>query len=804
MNPLVVKDFGVIRNAVVILLALICGAPLCAEGKPDADPTAKRKVVVLGIDALDKRLMDQYMREGRLPNFEKLAQQGHYSPLRSSSPPMSPAAWSTMTTGLNPGRTGIFGFLKRKDGSYEPQLSLVHANEQPVLGGGGTGRWMFALMLALGAFCLSLIVGKVLAIPARTGRKTAQFTAAIGATVMALSIPIAFTSGQVGLAGGALVLVAGLLVFGVGAVISRLHVRLWAVPILTTWVAVFALLDHFPETLPQPVTGRAETTFWDTLGQNGVRCQVIGAPVAWPANDELTNVKLTTGLATPDALGSYHTYTLFTEPHHELAGRLTQMSGRIEGLEFNDDAAPATLAGPPARFDRARWKAWQRGDLTRLPRHEIPFTIERTATGARLVFAEGACEQTSIDIADGEWVRHVKVWFNLGGLSKFAARVSFKLLHGPQQMRLYATPPQFDPDDTPYQFRISWPVEFAAWLAREYGYFQTIGWAEATSALNDNVIDDGTFLETCRFSFDEKRAQILGLLDHSDDWDCLVAFTYEVDRVCHMMWRHMDTAHPAHDPTAPDAWRTAIRDYYELYDALLGEVMAKLPAHTVLMVCSDHGFAPFYRAVNLNRWLRDNGYLVLREDTGDREMGGLFTQKSEYYGPYDWSKSRAYALGLSKIYINMKGREPHGIVNPGAETEALKTEIIRKLMRVRDPERDNAHVFRSVKRREEIWSGPFVGDAGDLQIGFEWGYRVSWATSLGGADEPLIFDNTKNWSGDHCSFDPSVVPGVLFCNRPIDTTGPRLVDVGTTILGHFGAPLPTQRTKHDGRALTIR
>lgn len=334
--------------------------------------------------------------------------------------------------------------------------------------------------------------------------------------------------------------------------------------------------------------------------------------------------------------------------------------------------------------------------------------------------------------------------------------------------------------------------------------YETVGWAEATSALQDGAIDDGTFLETCQLSFDEKRAQILGLLGRSDEWDLLVAFTYEIDRVSHMMWRHYDARHPNHDPHAPDAWKTAIHDFYVKYDGLVGEIMAALPPNTLFMVCSDHGFLPFYRAVNLNRWLRDNGYLVLKHDTGAPTMEQLFNSESGYYEPYDWGKTRAYALGLSKIYINLRGREPEGIVDP-ADAEGLKDEIIRKLTALRDDEAHGfAPVISGVWRREEIWEGERLAEAGDLQIGYAAGYRVSWQTSLGGADEPLIFDNLRNWSGDHCSFDPKLVPGVIFSNRKLEAKRYGLIDVGLTAINHLGVPMPEGLGKFDGQPWQVK
>ncbi|MBX3461179.1 MAG: alkaline phosphatase family protein [Planctomycetes bacterium] len=785
------------RNVCILLILAVASAPLAAEDKP--------KAVVLGIDALDQRLMEQYMAEGHLPNLQKLAEQGHYSALETSYPPMSPTAWSTMVTGLNPGKTGIFGFLRRKQGTYDPEIALADVNEQPLLPGRTPGRVGLALIAGGLLFAAGLVLGKVLQLVLR-GREVSNVFAGLCVIIMVLLTPVPGVVESLGHALGALAAMGVCAAaFGYFVFRNKLKPGTFIFPALVLVVGAYMALSWIPETLPAPVSARGGTTFWKMADQHGLRARVIGAPVNWPAREDLEFTRTTTGLATPDAMGTYHTYTLFTEPHHELAGGITEMSGRVERLEFKDDVARAKLLGPPDKFNTPRWKEWEEGRLERMPRMELPFTVTRTERGARIDLEQRvAVEGATHELAVGEWKRHIRVVYDLGGVARLHGTVSFKLLAGPQQMRLYATPVQFDPLEPNNRFAISEPLTFAPWLAREFGMYQTMGWAEATSALNDGIIEDETFLETCVQSFDEKRAQILGLLDTPADWDLLVAFTYEVDRVCHMMWRHMDTAHPNHDPTAPAHWRTAIRDFYVRYDKLVGEVLAKLPVGALLIVCSDHGFAPFYRAVNVNRWLADNGYLVLKRETGQVGMDGMFNTKGGYYDPYDWSKTRAYALGLNQIYINLKGREPEGIVEE-SEAEALKDEIIGKLKNLRDDEAHGfAPVFSGVWKREQIWEGDRLGEAGDLQLGYAWGYRVSWQTSLGGASEPVVFDNLKNWSGDHCSFDPKLVPGVVFSNRKLDAPAYRLWDAGLTAIDWLGVPMPQGRGKFDGEPWKVR
>jgi predicted AlkP superfamily phosphohydrolase/phosphomutase len=166
----------------------------------------------------------------------------------------------------------------------------------------------------------------------------------------------------------------------------------------------------------------------------------------------------------------------------------------------------------------------------------------------------------------------------------------------------------------------------------------------------------------------------------------------------------------------------------------------------------------------------------------------------------DWSKTRAYALALGQIYVNLKGREREGIVTPGAQYEALRKELIQKFGALKDPDTDEG-VVRHVYAREELYRGPYFNEAPDLVVGFERGYRVSWQTSLGGIPSDVFELNERRWSADHCSVDPSQVPGVLFSSRPLERKDARIIDLAPTVLTRLGLPVPADM---DGTDLGIR
>jgi predicted AlkP superfamily phosphohydrolase/phosphomutase len=197
------------------------------------------------------------------------------------------------------------------------------------------------------------------------------------------------------------------------------------------------------------------------------------------------------------------------------------------------------------------------------------------------------------------------------------------------------------------------------------------------------------------------------------------------------------------------------------------------------MVISDHGFTNFRRGVNLNTWLKENGYLHLKE--GAETSGDWFEE-------VDWSRTRAFSLGLTGMFINRRGRERSGIVEEGEEYETLKNELIEKLKALTDPQTGRRAIL-DVFAATDFFDGPYRFDAPDLLIGYDGGYRHSWGCATGSVTPEVFSDNTKSWSGDHC-VDPRVVPGVFFCNRPIVSETPNLIDIAPSVLSILGKEPP--------------
>jgi predicted AlkP superfamily phosphohydrolase/phosphomutase len=252
------------------------------------------------------------------------------------------------------------------------------------------------------------------------------------------------------------------------------------------------------------------------------------------------------------------------------------------------------------------------------------------------------------------------------------------------------------------------------------------------------------------------------------------------DRISHMFYRYLDPTHPANAGKDVEQHKLVMAEMYGKMDELVGELREKLgpDPDTVLMVISDHGFCNFRRGVNLNTWLKEHGYLVLKEGS---ETSG------DWFAKVDWSKTRAFTLGLTGVFLNRVGREAHGIVAKN-EVDALARELKAKLEALRDPA-DGQAVIREVFLTREVHKGPYADMAPELLIGYHKGYRHSWDCATGSVPLEIFTDNTKSWSGDHC-VDPRLVPGVLYCNRKINTRTPNLMDIAPTVLERFGVEVP--------------
>ncbi len=619
-----------------------------------------RRLIVVGLDGQDPQLTDRFMKEGKLPNFARLARKGCYHRLRSTFPSVSPVAWSSFSTGTHPAKHNIFDFLDRDLRTYLPLLSSTH----------------------------------------------------------------------------------------IGRVERFFKLGKYRIPL------------HKPELRLM----RKSKPFWTILGEHHIWSTILRVPITFPP-DKFYGAELS-AMCVPDLLGTQGTFLLYTT---RPAGDAFKEGGVRLPLEFSGDRCETNLQGPGNSF------------LDGEPPLELPLTLEldRAAGKAKITVGE-----EELELAPGEFSDWVTLSFRAAPLITVKGICRMQITEMDEHTSLYITPISLDPESP--AMPVSHPSYYSTYLAKKIGPFSTLGLAEDTWALNEGVIDDGTFLEQTYDVDAEREAMFFAALDRLRQGTLACVFD-ATDRIQHMFWRYIEDGHPAARGREDAEHKDAIEELYKRNDALVGRVMEKVKDGDVVMVISDHGFNSFRRGVNLNSWLHAEGYLTLKDGCDG---------SAEWLRDVDWSKTRAYALGLTGMFLNIEGREESGIVKPGKEAEALKAELSARLLGLMDAEKGEVGVNEAFITAD-LYTGPYLGNAPDLLIGYNAGYRTSWDCATGMVSGPVFEDNVKAWSGDHC-IDPRLVPGVFFCNREIDDDDPGLIDIAPTALKLFGLKPPAHM---DGKAL---
>ena len=674
----VVGSLGVVLVTFLLALLSLATYPFRAavrffRARKLRKPTSVKGVVILGLDGLDPKLARMFMDRGKLPNLKRLSEEGCFHKLGTTCPAMSPVAWSTFATGVDPSRHNIFDFLNRDKSTYIPILSSTE------------------------------IVG-----PSR-----------------------------------------------------KLKLGKYEIPLGKPSVRLL----------------RKSRPFWNILGDCYVSCHVIRVPITFPP-EKCKNGVLLSAMCVPDLRGTQGSFTYFTtRPKEE-----TPTGGRVVSVKAEGGVVRGEIPGPPDPM---------RPDVGEMM---IPFEVtvasngsdasrkgrssKRGSKGADATLVVGG-RKTPLSLRSyTPWVR---INFKAGLGVKVRGVCRFCLLEAGDHFGLYMTPINIDPEKP--AMPISQPGVFATYLAKLNGSYATLGLAEDTWALNEKVLDEETFLKQAYLYHDEREKMFFNSLAKNKKGLTVCVFD-ATDRIQHMFLRHFDDGEAGDDDERARIHKEAIEEIYTRADDLVGRTMKAIGRDTVLMVISDHGFKVFKRGVNLNSWLFDNGYMAAR----DGEIG-------EYFKGVDWPNTKAYAFGLSGIYINKKGRERRGVVGAD-EYAALKKELKEKLEGLVDEETGEVAIVR-VYDTAELYSGPYVDNGPDLIIGYNEGYRASWDGAIGKGNGSAFEDNEKNWGGDHC-IDPELVPGVFFSNKKINVSDPSLMDISTSTLKLFGVSVPTYMK---GRAL---
>ncbi len=502
-------------------------------------------------------------------------------------------------------------------------------------------------------------------------------------------------------------------------------------------------------------SSRGGTPFWQVSSSNKIPTNVIRFPITFPP--EKVYGRMLSGMGVPDLQGSLGLYSFFTTDRqyyqdlkdHDSKGTLFLLE-TAGGKVYQTQILGPRVAGPFSSEPR---------DIS------IPLQIETHPRQVMLKIGD-----SNYSIREGQWSEWIPLKFPMSFMKTTSGIGRFYLVSA-EPLKLYLSAIQIDPKDP--EFAISYPEEFSSELAEKIGYFHTLGMPEDTNAFVEGVLSQDVFLEQVETIMKEREKMLV--LELQTFKEGLLVFVFdEPDRMQHVFWK--------------EGREKPIDDCYKRLDKILGSVIRQLDEKTILVLVSDHGFTSFKTNVHLNTWLKEKGYLALLPGREESE---------NFFSEVDWSKTKAYSLGLNGLYLNLKGREKMGIVEPG-DAQKLKQKIEKDFLEFRDANGKN--VVRRVFWSDKIYAGPFRDSGPDMLLGMNEGFRISQQTALGGVPRALLEANVKKWSGDHVATDPDLVPGVFLSNRKFKEGPVSLMDVAPTLLEIFGCSVPESM---DGKPLLL-
>ncbi len=533
-------------------------------------------------------------------------------------------------------------------------------------------------------------------------------------------------------------------------------------------------------------TGRA---FWTVLGEQNVPASVWRMPINFPVERGLGYSF--PGMLTPAIDSAYGQPTLYTT--NPPLDRLTD--SKVKRIQVRNGRVLTHLMGPANPFKDGEPSATV----------ELDIFVDEQAGAVAIELGE-----QRVVLETGQWSVFLPVEFSLlpVGMNSMSGIVRFYLRSVEPELELYASPVDIDPINPVSP--ISDPEDASAELAQAIGLYYTQGMAEDVNGLKKGLLTDEEFMAQTELVFQERGRMLDFALDSymGDQRGGLLFFYYStVDLCAHMMWRHSDEQHPHHDRVlaAKDSewwsgregstWKDVLIDLYLKMDGVLGEVRSRVGDDTLILVMSDHGFAPYYRIFSLNTWLLENGYLVLKPGKS-RELAKdhVDFRKVHLRDAVDWTKTQAYGMGFNGLYLNLKGRETQGIVESGKPAQDLIAELQTKLEAIRDdaPRWEGVRVVLAADPGPQVYSGSRVAEAPDLVVGYNSGYGNSDESSLARIPAAVLRDNLGGtFNGNHL-MHPSVVAGTLLTNGVLARRGLKLEDVTAELFAQYGAKPETE------------
>ncbi len=507
-------------------------------------------------------------------------------------------------------------------------------------------------------------------------------------------------------------------------------------------------------TVGRATSRRRGSTFWQIAAQAGVSTNVVWVPFAFPADISGQNHFLS-GLGVPDLLSTPSTSFI-------LDSRSSPEDTAPEGMELlpleQDGPSFHTLVPGPVDGSGKQTKLDLQVYLN--PDHS-QLVVE--SSGQRVMLSQDQLSE------------YLSLSFPLGPRHDARALVRFYPLDmGPERVRIYMSPLMPDPVSPFIPF--SYPQEHARLLAENYGHFNTMGLASDAAALNANILPTKIFLDESRAEMDRQLALVMGEF-HKGDADLFVAILTAPAAIARL-------ASSLYAGQQDDPMEAQILDVYRWMDSAIGQLRASMDPNDILIVFSPAGLLPFRRALDINAWLVERGYLVI--DRG-RNPGSDCRLDN---GCVDWSQSRAYSLGSGQVFLNFVGREPAGTVSP-LDREALLADLSREFLHIRDPSAQNAPVVEGVLDRQAFMGGePTASAVPDLLLVLSPGYQVAPSARAGSISDHVFTDSPPAWLADSSASDPARVQGMILATMPGFTQGASLLDIGPTVLGRLNVPIP--------------
>jgi predicted AlkP superfamily phosphohydrolase/phosphomutase len=547
-----------------------------------------------------------------------------------------------------------------------------------------------------------------------------------------------------------------------------------------TYLPVFSIYEQLPPGrslrlagCEMPLTGggmrnlRHGKPFWAYLTEQGIPASVFRIPTNFPIEETAT--RALSGMGAPDLVDTYGIFNYYTS--NELEDYPGISGGNVTYVDVVDYRVRTELPGPLDSFCPPSPTTVRR-DPTAV-NSKVPFAVYLDADSDTVLIE---IQGRRVVLKCGELSAWVPVEFELLPLvGKVRGICRFLLQEVRPHFRLYVTPINIDPEAQAVQ--VTYPEELGGELARAIGPFWTKGLPCDTKAFDYGILSDEEYAVQAQAILQEQLAQFDYEWGRFDE-GLFYFYVSNTDQDSHMLWRNMDPTHPMHAASDP---RLAgyLEQLYEQMDKLVAKVLPAIDDDTLVLVCSDHGFVQFGRQVHVNSFLRERGFLAIKDEAKSKEATTILD--------VDWAKTVAYGIGFNGLYLNLKGRERDGIVDP-AQAQATIAKLKRELEELRDPDTGARPVDR-VYLRDQIYTGAHTNQMAELFVGFTPGYRSSSSSVLGETGRAIIDINPWAWSGDH-SMSRDLVPGVLFSSRRVAKANPSLLDLPVTILEHFGIAKP--------------